>query len=513
MDKAKLETITIRTALLALAIGLFALAMQAYVMGALVCLLGVVAFVFGLFATPSPLFNLPAVNAPKSNVVPALIVIAVVIIALIIPMCLNPIWNGDVHTHRNQYELLARAFAQGRLDLGYAVDPDLVALDNPYDPDARVEAGAYFHWDSAFYDGKYYMYFGVVPVVILYLPFYLITGTDLVSYHGTQVFTAAYVIGLYLLLRLIRNRFFPRVRNTELLFLFAGLAIISSWYFAEAPALYCTAISSGVCMEVFSLYFFLRAVFVDKGQNRQLALAALGSLFGALAIGCRPTVAIANIMVAPLLVHYLRQNKITPAFVAKIVLAALPYVIIGAALLWYNQVRFGSLLEFGQSYQLTVADQHQYGDFFQRLIESNMLFQLIKNFVWIRNEYSFPGIFLEYFLLLPALAIFVKPVRAELKRQHFFWPAVGMLVTVLVIAASQTIASPYLLERYKSDLLWLLCIVSFIGCCGWLSVCSPKQRQVSVHALRILSVYSALSCIILFLVPNDLNLTSYFLGL
>ena len=46
------------------------------------------------------------------------------------------------------------------------VDPRLSEMENPYDPQARKELGIYYHWDHAFYNGKYYMYFGIVPVVL-----------------------------------------------------------------------------------------------------------------------------------------------------------------------------------------------------------------------------------------------------------------------------------------------------------------------------------------------------------
>ncbi len=34
-------------------------------------------------------------------------------------------------------------------------------------------------WDAAYYKEKYYVYFGIVPEAVLFLPYYLITGKDL----------------------------------------------------------------------------------------------------------------------------------------------------------------------------------------------------------------------------------------------------------------------------------------------------------------------------------------------
>lgn len=72
--------------------------------------------------------------------------------------------------------------------------PLLLQMDNPYDPQARVDLGVDYRWDTAYYHGHYYMYFGVVPVFLLFLPFRLITGMSLTTYHATQVFVAFFYL-------------------------------------------------------------------------------------------------------------------------------------------------------------------------------------------------------------------------------------------------------------------------------------------------------------------------------
>lgn len=79
------------------------------------------------------------------------------------------VWNGKIPGHRDQYERMAQSILNGHLYLEYEdVDPRLSEMENPYDPQARKELGIYYHWDHAFYNGKYYMYFGIVPVVFCF---------------------------------------------------------------------------------------------------------------------------------------------------------------------------------------------------------------------------------------------------------------------------------------------------------------------------------------------------------
>ena len=131
-------------------------------------------------------------------------IITAILIALIITvssflMSVISLYNGKRPGHRNQYELITEAFLKGQLHFDYDdIDPKLLEMENPYNYGARKKAGVSFHWDHAFYNGKYYMYYGVVPVFLLFMPYRLITGRPLTTYHATQVFTALTVFSVAL---------------------------------------------------------------------------------------------------------------------------------------------------------------------------------------------------------------------------------------------------------------------------------------------------------------------------
>ena len=184
-------------------------------------------------------------------------------------------------------------------------------------------------------------------------------------------------------------------------------------------------------MATWSIFFFTRAVFISEKQNSQIALAFLGSLFGALAIGCRPVVGVANLVVIPLLIIFIRDNEITPLLIGKLIVAALPYLIVGFALCEYNYLRFDSYFEFGQSYQITIADQHQYGNILARIIDGNTLVQLFESFFAVRKGIGFPGIFFEFPLLISGLLFFVPSVFSKLRRNRLFGVMVAIWVSVL----------------------------------------------------------------------------------
>ena len=75
-------------------------------------------------------------------------------------------WDGEstVSFVYQQYGALAHSLLNGRLDLEADPPAELLALDNPYDAGARDAAQINdIHWDHAFYNGRYYVYFGIVP--------------------------------------------------------------------------------------------------------------------------------------------------------------------------------------------------------------------------------------------------------------------------------------------------------------------------------------------------------------
>lgn len=201
-------------------------------------------------------------------------VLALTILLCVLPMGLSPSYNGEKPDYMNQYELLAESFLEGHLYIDYDdIDPKLLALDNPYDPDAREAADVSFHWDHAFYNGRYYMYFGVVPVFLLFLPYRFITGMSLTTYHATQIFAALFICGVFSLFYMLGKAFFKRLSLGLYLSLSAAFSFISVWYAVSAPALYCTAITAAICLEIWSFFFFIRAVFVCEKESTSIRYA------------------------------------------------------------------------------------------------------------------------------------------------------------------------------------------------------------------------------------------------
>ena len=82
-------------------------------------------------------------------------------------------WASDAAA---QYGALAHSLLNGRLDLEQNPPAAMQEMANPYDTAARQQAASDALWDVAYYQGRYYVYFGVIPCLLFQLPFEALTG-------------------------------------------------------------------------------------------------------------------------------------------------------------------------------------------------------------------------------------------------------------------------------------------------------------------------------------------------
>ncbi len=419
-----------------------------------------------------------------------------------IAVCVGPmgdlsLWNGEDPGHRNQYEVMAESILDGHIDMYYNEADPLAGVENPYDPAQRQ--GIVYPWDHAYYEGHYYMYFGVVPVFLTFLPYRAVTGETLLSYQATQLFVAVFIAGIFALFRMLSKRFFKDLPFAAYLCMSAAVSVMSVWYAAAEPALYCTAITAALALMVWSLFFFIKAVYVEKRENRQILWAAIGALFGALVFGCRPTIALANLLVIPMLIAFLRQRKFSWGLLGKLSLAALPYLLVGGALMLYNYVRFDSPFEFGQAYQLTVADQTAYAVKLDKAALMKIANGFLRVFCHVGSwKEAFPyinvsGVFWNFPLLLMGVALFRAFSVRAMHKQRVLSLAWSLPVTVVIIVAMGILWTPYWLERYNMDIYFLLGIACFMAVGFWYASCGKQQRRRLSSAVVLLSGITVIS--------------------
>lgn len=300
---------------------------------------------------------------------------AVLVCLLCVPLFLGGLADAreDIpypleHTaaHYNPYIEQFDAFMKGQLHIDYEPDPRLAALEDPYDYFARSDSGAYYLWDRALYDGKYYSYFGIAPIVTFYYPYYLTHG----ALPGDSTVMAFFLMltALFLPLALfewagISERRVPLVP----LLLSAPALVLSSGALLAARGVnhfYYIAVIAGMAFLSAFLFFALAAYNAKRTAPRILLYVAAGVAF-ALLFHSRLNIALlCAFLVIPGLWFMIirRPGDARPARVIIGELAALGTPVAAALCFsfWFNAARFSGPLDFGTNYQLTVANVATY---------------------------------------------------------------------------------------------------------------------------------------------------------
>ena len=95
------------------------------------------------------------------------------------------------HVAHKYLAMQAEGWLAGRLDLPRAAPAGLLALPDPYDPQANRAfrmAGLEGVHDLSLYNGKLYLYWGPVPTLVAFLPWRVLTGEMLQSAWASWAF-------------------------------------------------------------------------------------------------------------------------------------------------------------------------------------------------------------------------------------------------------------------------------------------------------------------------------------
>lgn len=280
--------------------------------------------------------------------------------------------NYSLDPASTPYPVLAEALAKGQVYLDIEPSDALKALSNPYDSSLRqANGGVAFHWDYAYYNGKYYVYFGVIPALVFYLPFYLLTGQSFPIHLDIMICSAAFVLGVLLLMHQFVKKYF---KNTPFCFymLFSATIINGAGvlYLALHPDFYSVPKIMSITSTVLGLYFWISA---KKDESDQLIpwRLALGSLFIAFCGGSRPQMLLAVFFAFPLFWNAMINRPMKEGFTKKntvwLISFAVPLILVGAGLMYYNYMRFGSVFDFGANYNLTTNDMTRRGFVWDRV--------------------------------------------------------------------------------------------------------------------------------------------------
>ena len=277
-------------------------------------------------------------------------------------------WDGNGidlvninYSSHNQYDELAQAFLQGKTYIDNDdVPQSLIDMENPYDTTARSQqaqlTGDSYRWDVAYFDGHYYVYFGIVPLLLMYLPFRAIFDAPFPSAVGIMAFALIFSIGVFKLLDLIIKKKFRNVSvGTYLLTALTFVNCCGMTFLAKRPDFYSVPIMTSMAFVVWGIYLWFKGLNEDK---KKPIYFFLGSLCMALSVGCRPQSVLICAVALPLFLGYFFKDKFIfkKQGIKELAVLAVPFVAVASVIMYYNYIRFDSPFDFGSAYNLTTND-------------------------------------------------------------------------------------------------------------------------------------------------------------
>lgn len=282
--------------------------------------------------------------------------------------------------HHKQYQELARSLKQGTVEMiEQTVDQGLLEAANPYDTIALYANGVDYAREYAFYNGKYYAYFGIVPEILFYYPCLLITGQDLQNHHVMGILSILLVLSVFWLVAELIGKYaksFPYFYY--LIISVAATGSANFVYLIARPDIYNVPILAAVTFTIFGMACWLEVTSTKKIWIRR-SMLCLGALSMALVAGCRPQLLLLSGVALIWLFFedgWKSRKLFTKATLVDTVLFVLPYVLVAILVCWYNFARFGNILDFGATYSLTTNDMNNRGFNMNRLLRSLYCFLL-----------------------------------------------------------------------------------------------------------------------------------------
>lgn len=485
-----------------------------------VILLFMIISVLYIIRPKSELYSVP-LNINSGRQFNIIYIICLIIVASVVVLGItHPNKELKPENHHYQYHKMVTALLNGHFYLEDEPCDTLLNMDNPYDYNLRnnllKQSGEKIQWDHAYYNGKYYMYFGITPALLFFLPARLL-GLFILNKTPVMILCALAVIFSWLLIYELAVRYF---KKPSLLVYIMTSVIFSTctgvFISIKVVDLYHIPIMNSLAFSIAGLYCIIHSMPNENREKFSSFFLFIGALFLALVAGCRPQVLLASFFIIPLFWNYIfKERKLfSKESIKQTMCFILPYAVYAVFIMYYNYARFGSIFDFGANYNLTVIDMTAEKFNFSKIplglytyflqppylkavfpfINSvNVMTEFMGNYV--RGE-VFGGLFICYPILLFMAFIFkVKNILAD--KKIFIFTLLMPIFCIVISVLDFNIGGITL--RYMNDFMWLMFLPSIIIIFALFErYYKTEFKAVLVPAFSISFVLSMVYCFMLF---------------
>ncbi len=403
------------------------------------------------------------------------------------------------------------ALLKKQLHLDIEVPKALRVAERPYDNEYRKLKGMFINWnnksldtlenallgDRTYYKGKFYSYFGMVPVIILFAPYKLITGNYLPSSMGAFLFASLATVLLMLLWKQIVQNYLKNL--PYFFFLMGGVAL----YACSLIPVVLIENKFHIIAQYSALAFVILGVMalLQAKENFSIKYLAISSLSFALAVGCRPSALFWSILIPVVLWDKRKELMNSSKYMLAIII---PFIIVGSILAWYNYARFDSPFLFGDTYMITKANQimlnkisiigkiHSFIKTFLFMLFNPPVLDLTFPFIsaktsiipLAKSSFMYDSSIIVGILCFPIIWFLFYVRKVVLLRNFIFAGIFISLLNIIIFAFTGGIVS-----RYTMDFSWIMALGALI-CAFQLQENEPAMRKVILKAFYSCCIFT-----------------------
>lgn len=413
----------------------------------------------------------------------------------------------------NVYAMTLDAWEKGQTNMDLTPSEELLQSETPYDNSNRE--GVYYNWDYAYYNQKYYCYFGCAPVALLYVPYYELTGKVLPLNWAYCIMTEAVIVTLFGLILTLVRKFCKR---PPLILLLLGLVSAVAGSGVLFGLNYSDRYHLCILTGMFGLFLALWTGFaamtphqsirtanrlqqlafwrkqnasevsvsyqvVEQGSWKRFVLLAVSAIGTVITAASRPNLLVYVLILVPVFLQYLLFRKEIRLSVRLTSAACylVPAIAGAAVIMWYNQIRFDDPFQFGSIYQMTVDNTAANKITLSRLPAAIAVYffgglDQLNDFPFLRTKYSNIANRQMYLYVEGTIGAFTLPsvllgalsfpfVWKRWKRKHsgFVRRVILAMIAVLAVALAWVdFSMAGVILRYALDILVILSVLSTI---------------------------------------------------
>ena len=330
------------------------------------------------------------------------------------------------------YNSQAEGFRAGHLYLPEPAPPELKALADPLDR-ANMK---YWRWDYSYFEGRLYIYWGLVPAALLAATkaLFRIKGTV-----GDEVLVVAFLMGRALAgILLIRELASRRDTPPPAWAIWVAMAVFVTAnptpFLLTRAAVYEASIAAGGCFMVLGFYLALRAVYAERETAAAGWMVAASFGFG-LAAGARLSLqpSVMLLLAFTALTVWRARGGGVRRLIHIAGCGATPAMLILATHFLLNHLRYGQWSEFGLKYQMTGVPFHLGARFVIPNLYHYLLEPVTRScaFPFLTTEWIYAKGVVPHWLPFPDDYTWEEPNAGFLILVPFTWftlGAVGLLV-------------------------------------------------------------------------------------